>query len=73
MPHPVEGFLEVYEDMIEILLILKVVLVLTSETKYWLRNTSTCSEMRLSADDDLQHYLAWVANETDCSIVLALL
>ena len=54
MPKPVEGLPEVYEDMIEVLLVL---------VRLWLQ----------SVQYDLQHDFAWVADEADCSVILALL
>ena len=81
MPNPVEGFLEVYEDMIEDLLVLEIFLTEDSQVEDLLCGTPSCSEASLFFSDDrlrlwlkfLQHDLAWVADKADCSVVLALL
>ena len=89
MPNPVKGLLEVYEDMVEVLLVLEIFL-----TEYFLVENvpcgaSSCSEACLFFSDDflrlylqsvqydlqydLQHGFAWVIDEADRSVVLALL
>ena len=84
MPNPVED-LEVYEDMVEDLLVLKIFLTGDSQVEDLLRGAPSCSEACLFFSDDLlrlwlqsvlydlQHDFAWVAGEADCSVVLALL
>ena len=83
MPNPVEGLLKVYEDMIEVLLAL--FLTEDSSVEDLLCGAPSCSEACLFFSDDLlrlwlqslqyvlQHNFAWVTDEADCSVVLALL
>ena len=71
MPNPVEGLLEVYEDMVEVLLVLC--------------GAPSCCEACLFFSDDLlrlwlqsvkydfQHDFSWVTDEADRLVVLALL
>ena len=85
IPNPVEGLLEVYEDMVEVLVVLDIFLTEDSSVEDLLCGTPSCSEaclffsndllrLRLqSVQYDLQHDFAWVANEADLSVVLALL
>ena len=85
MPNPVEGLLEVYEDMVEVLLVLEVFLTENAWVEDLLCGTPSCSEACLfSSDDlprlwlqsvqyDLQHDFAWVTDEADRLVVLALL
>ena len=85
MPYPVEGLLEVYEDMVEVLLVLELFLTEVSYDENLLCGTPSCSEPCLFFNDyllrlwllslqyDLQHDFAWVTDETDRSVVLALL
>ena len=80
MPNPVEGLLEVCEDMVEVLLVQKMFL-----TEDPLCGAPACSEACLLFSDnllrlwlqsvlyDLQRDFAWVTNEACCSVVLALL
>ena len=80
MPNPVEGLLEVCEDMVEVLLVQKMFL-----TEDPLCGAPACSEACLLFSDnllrlwlqsvlyDLQRDFAWVTNEADRSVVLALL
>ena len=85
MPNPVEGLLEVYENIVEVLLVLEVFLTEDSKVKDLLCGASSCSEACLffssdllhlrfqSVQHDLQHDFAWVTDEADHSAVLALL
>ena len=85
MPNPVEGLLEVYEDMVEVLLVLKIFLTEDSLVEDLLCGALACSEACMFFSDDLlclwlqpiqydfQNYFAWVTDEADCSVVLALL
>ena len=84
MPNPVEGLLEVYEDMAEVLLALEIFFTKDSQVEDLLCGAPSCSEACLlfsndfrlwlqSVQYDLQHDSAWVADETDHSVVLALL
>ena len=85
MPNQVEGCPEVYKDMVEVLLVLEIFLTEVSLVEDLLRGASSCSEAYLflsndllrlwlqSDQNDLQHDFAWVADEADRSIVLALL
>ena len=82
MPYPVEGFLEINEDMVQILLILKVLFTQDSEAEDLFRGTSSRSEPGLflssylfglefkPIQDDCQHYFARVANGADGSVGL---
>ena len=85
MPNPAEGLLEVYEDMVEILLVLEIILTMDSYVEALLCGAPSCSEAYLFFSDDLlrlwlqsvqydlQHDFAWVTDEADRSVVLALL
>ena len=81
MPNPVEGLLEVYEDV----LVLEIFLTYNAQVEDLLCGTPSCSEaclffsddpLRLwlqSAQYDLQHDFAWVTDEAYRSVVLSLL
>ena len=83
MPNPVEGLLEVFKDMEEVLLVLEI--YLDSQVEDLLSGAPSCSETCLFFSDDLlrlwlqsvpydlQHDFAWLADEADRSAVLALL
>ena len=83
MPNPVEGLLEVFKDMEEVLLVLEI--YLDSQVEDLLSGAPSCSEaclffsddlLRLSLQSvshDLQHDFALVADEADHSVVLALM
>ena len=43
VPNPVEGFLEVYEDMVEVLLVLEILLTEDSEVEGLLCGAPSCS------------------------------
>ena len=85
MPNPVEGLLEVYEDMVDFLLVLEIFLAEDSKVEDLLCCAPSCSEACLfSSDDllclwlqsapfDLQHDIVWVTDEADRSVVLTLL
>ena len=84
MPNPVEGLPEVYEDMVEVLLVLKIFLTENAWVEDLLCGAPSCSEaclffrddLRLwlqSVQYDLQHGFSWVTDETYCSVVRALL
>ena len=85
MPNLVECLLEVYEDMVEVLLVLEIFLTEDSYVEDLLCGAPTCSEACLFSSDDLfrswlqsvqydiQPDFAWVSDEADCSVVLALL
>ena len=53
MPNPVEGLLEVYEDMVEVLLVLKIFLTENAWVEDLLCGVPTCSEACLFCSDDL--------------------
>ena len=53
MPNPVEGLLEVYEDMVEVLLVLKIFLTEDSQVEDLLCCVPSCSEACLFFRDDL--------------------
>ena len=85
MPNPVEGLLEVYEDMVEVSLVLEIFLtenayvedsyvVLLPALKPACSSAtifSTCSFSLFSMI--FKHDFAWVTDKADCSVVLALL
>ena len=85
MPNPLECILEVYEDMVEVLMVLDIFLTENVQVENLLCDTPSCSEaclffgedlLRLwlqSFQYDLQHDFAWVTDEAYCSVVLALL
>ena len=85
MPNPVEGLLEVYEDVVEVLLVLETSLTKDSKVEDLVCGAPTCSETCLFFSDDLlrlwlqsvqydiQHDFAWVTEEAYCLVVLALL
>ena len=82
MPNPVEGLLEVYEDMVEVLLVLEIFLTENAWVEDLLCGAPSCSEaclffvddlLRLRIQNDLQQDFAWMADDADCSVVLALL
>ena len=85
MPTPVEGLLEVYEDVVEALVVLEIFLTENEWVEDLLCGASTFYEACLfSSDDllclwlqsvqyDLQDDFAWVTDEAECSVVLALL
>ena len=52
-PNPVEGLLEVYEDMVEVLLVLGIFLAEDSEVEGLLCGAASCSEACLFFGDDL--------------------
>ena len=55
MPNPVEGVLDVYEDMGEVLLVLEIFLTEDSKVKDLLCGAPSCSEACLFFSDDLFH------------------
>ena len=78
MPNPIEGLLEVYEDMVKVLLVLEIFLTEDSLVEDLLCGTPSCSEtclffsnylLRLwlqSVQYDLQRDFAWVTDEAYC-------
>ena len=84
MPNPVKGLLEVYEDIVEVLLVLKIFLT-SNAFEDLLCGTPSCSEACLFFGDDLlrlwlqsvqynlQHDFAWVTDEAYCMVIPALL
>ena len=85
MPNPIEGLLEVYEDMVEVVLVLEIFLKENAWVEDVLCGAPSCSEACLFCSDDLlrlwlqsvqydfQHDFAWVTDEAYWSVVLALL
>ena len=77
LPNPVEDFLEVYEDMVEVLLVLKIFFTKDSQVEDLLCGAPSCSKACLffsnylvrsrlqSVQNDLQHDFAWVADKFD--------
>ena len=77
LPNPVESLLEVYEDMVEALLVLKIFLIEDSWVEDLLCGAPSCTEAGLFLSDDLLNMFimifsmtAWVTDEADCSVVL---
>ena len=89
IPLQFASLLEVYEDMVEVLLVLVLVLKIFLTEDSWVQDllcgVPSCSEACLFFSDallclwlqsvqyDLHHGFAWVTDEADCSVVLALL
>ena len=85
MPNSVEGFSDVYENMVEVLLVLEIFLTKDSYVEDLLCGAPACSEACLFFSDDLlrswlqsvqydlQHDFARVTDEADLSVYLALL
>ena len=87
MPSPVEGLLEVYEHMVEVSLVLEILLTEDSLVKDLLCGDvvllpalkPTYSSVMIfslwfqSVQYDIQSDFAWVTDEADRSVVLALL
>ena len=46
MPNPVQGFLEIYEDIVEVLLVLEIFLTEDSWVEDLLCGAPSCSEVR---------------------------
>ena len=73
VPNPVEGLLEVYEDMVQVLLVLEIIFTKDSQVEDLLCAASSCTEACLFFSDDLlrlqlqsvqygfQHHFAWMA------------
>ena len=55
MPNPVKGLLEVYEDMVEFLLVLEIFLTEDSQVENLLCGAPSCSEACLFFSDNLLH------------------
>ena len=74
MQNPVEGCLEVYEDMVEVLLVLVIFCDALACSEACLFFGDDLLRLRLqSVQYDRQYDCAWVADEADCSVVLALM
>ena len=82
MPYPIKGLLEVYEDMVEILLMLQVFLAEDPEIEYLFCGAPSGSEncllfcndlfcLWLESIYDLQLDLTRIADKADGSVVLA--
>ena len=84
MPYPVEGFIEVSEDMLQNSLMLEILFTQDSEVEDLFRGASTGSEPSLffskyylfslgfkPIQDDFQHDSARVTDEAGGSVVLA--
>ena len=84
MPNPVEGLPEVYEDMVDVLLVLEIYLTEASQVKDLLCGALSSSEACLFFSDDLlrlwlqsvqydlQRDFIWVTEEADRAVVLTL-
>ena len=71
-------FFEIYEDMVQILLMLKVLFTQDSEVEYLFCGTSPGSEHSLffslgfePLQDDSQHDFTWMTDEANGSVILA--
>ena len=85
MPNPVDGLLEVYEDIVEALLVLEIFLAKDSSVEDLLCSAPSCCEAFLFFSDDSlrlrvqyvrcdpQHDFALMAGESGRLVVLALL
>ena len=81
MPNPIESLLEIYGDMVEVLLVLKIFLTEDSWVDYLLGGAPPCSEACLFFSNDflrlrlqsVLYDLSITAYEADRSVVLALL
>ena len=85
MPNPVEGLLEVCEDMVDVLVVLEMFITNRILKLKMCSGAPSCSEACLFFNDgllrlrlqsvqyDLQHDFAWVVDQADRSVVLALL
>ena len=83
MPNFIKGLLEIYEDMIQALLMLKVFIAKDFKVEDMFTGAMSCSKTRLFFSDDLfclgfvsveyylQHDFARVVDEADCSVILA--
>ena len=83
MPYSVKGFLEINEDMVQILLMLEVIFTQKSKVEDLFRGASSGSEPSLffsnyffslgfkSVQDDFHIDFAGVTDEADSSVVLA--
>ena len=72
MPNAVEGLLGVYENMIDVLLVLGVFLTKDSKVEDLFCGASSCFRLH-SVQYDPQHDFARMADEADQSVGLALL
>ena len=69
MPNPVEGLLEVYEDMVEVLLVLRMFLTKDSSVEDLFCGAPSCSEACLFFSNDplcLQHQTVQYDLQHDC-------
>ena len=81
LPNPIESLLEIYGDMVEVLLVLKIFLTEDSWVDYLLGGAPPCSEACLFFSNDflrlrlqsVLYDLSITAYEADRSVVLALL
>ena len=83
MPYPVKCFFEIYEHMVQILLMLKVLFTQDSEVEELFSSASHGFEHSLffsnnlfslefePVQDDFQHDFTWMTEETYSSVVLA--
>ena len=62
MPNPVEGLLEVYEDMAEVLLVLEIFLTQNAQVEDLLCGTPSCCEACLLFGDDLSPLVASISS-----------
>ena len=78
MPYPVKYVFEVYEDIVQILLMLKVPftqilkLKICSVVLFSTWNPACCSAIGFeSVQDDFQHDFTWMTDEANGSVILA--
>ena len=70
LPHSAKNLFLIYEDLIQILLILLLLFVEDSQVEYLLCGAPSCCETSLLFCNDLQHDSDWMADNADDSIVL---
>ena len=83
MPYPVRCIFEIYEDMVQTLLMLKVFFTQDSEVEYLFCGASPGSEPSIffsnnlfslgfqPVEDDSQHEFTWMTDEANGSVILA--
>lgn len=81
VPYSVEGFLKIYKDMVQVLLVLFVFFTQNTEVENLFRSASSPAEPCLFLSDDLfclgsesvqehyKHYFACMTYEANCSVV----
>ena len=68
MPNPVAGLLEVYKDMVEVLLVLEIFVTEDSKVEDLLRGAPSCPEACLFFSDDLLRL--WLQSGSDHDLLM---